>query len=171
MDQLPTPRGRSRRPFTDERKAEYLEALARDGDHAFARLEVGVCTSTVDNHRRKDPDFDAGCEDALHRYRKRFIDELVRRGVDGVERPVFHEGVIVGHVTEYSDRLLLEHLKVVDKRYRNQVDLNVEAHVQTTDLQLDKLQPESRELLERILEIEAAAAARPVEVEGAADES
>ena len=158
-------------PFTPARKEAYLEALAELGDHAFARLEVGVASRTVHAHRQQDSSFDQGCEDAMHRYRKQFIDEVVRRGVKGVERPVFHNGEVVGHVTEYSDKLLLEHLKVLDHRYRNHVNVEVNAHLQTTDLQLDKLQPESRVLLEQILEIEAAAAARPVEVLDAPQES
>ena len=154
----------TRRRFDADRRAAYVEALAREGDSAFARIEVGITAESVRKHRQKDAEFDQACEDAMHTYRKRFIDELVRRGVDGVERPVFHEGVIVGHVTEYSDRLLLEHMKVIDKRYRNQVDIELGGHIQTTDLQLDKLQPESRVLLEQILEIEAAANAREAEL-------
>lgn len=149
--------GRTRGRFNAARRAAYLAALEKDGEHTFARIEVGVSNETVRLHRAGDPEFDQACEDALHRYRQRFIKELVRRGVDGVQRPVFHNGEIVGHVTEYSDKLLLEHLKVIDQRYRNKLELDVKAHIQTTDLQLDKLQPESRVLLEQILEIEAAA--------------
>jgi hypothetical protein len=158
MDHAPSIRGLTRRNFTAERKAAYLAALELDGEHAFARIEVGVSDETIRDHRRKDSDFDLACEDAQHRYRKKFIDELVRRGVEGVEKPVFHEGVIVGHVTEYSDKLLMEHLKVIDARYRNKLELEVAAHIQTTDLNLDQLQPESRDLLQQILVIEAAAA-------------
>jgi len=149
--------GRNSHTFDEDRRKDYVDALAREGDPAFARIEVGISDQTVRKYRRKDADFDAACEDALHSYRKRFIDELVRRGVDGVEKPVFQNGVIVGHVTEYSDKLLLEHIKVIDRRYRDKLELEMSAHITTTDLQLDKLQPESRELLQRILEIEAAA--------------
>tara|TARA_R110000796_G_scaffold41179_2_gene101966 strand:+ start:15326 stop:15829 length:504 start_codon:yes stop_codon:yes gene_type:complete len=145
------------RLFTQERRDKYLAALEQDGEHTFARIEVGITAQTIRQHRAKDVEFDQACEDAQQRYRKRFVDELVRRGVDGVEKPVFHEGMIVGHVTEYSDRLLLEHLKVVDKRYRNQLDLEVGAHITTAALNLETLQPESRALLEQILVIEAAA--------------
>tara|TARA_R110000796_G_scaffold235148_1_gene354120 strand:- start:98 stop:613 length:516 start_codon:yes stop_codon:yes gene_type:complete len=151
-------RGVTRRNFTAERKDQYLAALEKDGEHAFARIEVGVSDECVRDHRRKDVLFDQACEDSMHTYRKRFIDELVRRGVEGVEKPVFHEGVIVGTVTEYSDKLLMEHLKVIDARYRNKLELEVAAHIQTSDLNLEQLQPESRLLLEQILVIEAAAA-------------
>jgi len=156
MDQKITREGAGT-AFNEKRRAAYVAALEQDGEHVFARIEVGVSDYTIWNHRKKNPEFDQACEDALHTYRKRFINELVRRGVDGVEKPVFHEGEIVGHVTEYSDKLLMEHLKVIDKRYRKQLDLQVEAQIQTTDLQLDKLQPESRVLLEQILKIEAKA--------------
>lgn len=157
----PTPAS-TRRRFDENRRQAYIDALRTDGEANFARIEVGVSDETVAAHRKKDAEFDAACEDALHTYRKRFIDELVRRGVDGVEKPVFHNGEVVGHVTEYSDRLLLEHLKVVDRRYREKLQLEVQTHIQTSNLQLDKLQPESRLLVQQILEIEAAAEAREV---------
>ena len=160
MESEPSYAARAWTRFDAERKAAYLAALEQDGEHTFARIEVGVSSETVRLHRQKDADFDTACDDALHTYRKKFIDELVRRGHEGVEKPVFHEGVIVGHVTEYSDRLLMEHLKVIDRRYRNQLEVDLAATIQTTDLQLDKLQPESRALLEQILVIEAAAAER-----------
>ena len=152
-----TIQGYTRAPFTAERKAAYIESLEQDGEHTFARLAVGVCDGTVSNHRRDDAAFDQACEDAQHTYRKKFIDELVRRGVNGVEKPVFHNGEIVGHVTEYSDRLLMEHLKVIDQRYRDKLQIDMAAHITSTDLQLDKLQPESQVLLQQILEIEAKA--------------
>lgn len=41
-------------------------------------------------------------------------DEAHRRGVDGVEKPVYQGGVLVGTVTEYSDTLL--NLKLRGKR-------------------------------------------------------
>lgn len=151
------PRGGIADRFTQERRDEYLAALEQDGEHTFARIAVGITSETIRQHRKKDEIFDQACEDAKQRYRKRFVDELVRRGVEGIEKPVFHEGVIVGHVTEYSDRLLLEHLKVVDHRYRNQLDVEVGAHITSTALNLETLQPESRALLEQILAIEAAA--------------
>lgn len=149
--------GLTRGPFKAERKQAYVEALEKAGEHVFARMEVGVSHQTIALHRREDAEFAQACEDALHSYRKTFIDELVRRGVNGVEKPVFHNGEIVGHVTEYSDRLLMEHLKVIDKRYRDKLEIDMAAHITSTDLNLDKLQPESRILLQQILEIEATA--------------
>ena len=38
-------------------------------------------------------------------------DEAYRRAVEGVRRPVFHGGVKVGEITEYSDRLLIQLLR------------------------------------------------------------
>ena len=38
-------------------------------------------------------------------------DEAVRRAVEGVPRPVFYQGQIVGAVQEYSDELLIRMLK------------------------------------------------------------
>lgn len=44
----------------------------------------------------------------------RLEDEATRRGVEGVEKPVYQGGVLVGTVTEYSDTLL--NLKLRGKR-------------------------------------------------------
>ena len=154
-------RGGTNRVFDTDRKAAYVQALEKDGDHAFARIEVGITQQSVSTHRKKDVEFDLACEDAMQAYRKTFIDEIVRRGRDGIEEPIFKDGELVGHTTKYSDKLLLEHTKVVDDRYQTKLQLDVAAHITTTELDLEKLQPESRELLQRILEIEAAAA--PIE--------
>jgi len=45
-------------------------------------------------------------------------DEAVRRAVDGVEKPVFYKGKIVGYTLEYSDYLLLKLLAAYRKNWR-----------------------------------------------------
>lgn len=156
----PFKRGTRQPKFLDAHKAAYVEALAENGDMAFARIEIGFSDTTIRNHRASDAEFDQACDDAMHRYRKKFVDEMVRRGVDGIEEPVFYLGTVVGYVTRYSDRLLMEHLKVVDPRYQTTVKVDQTSHVTTTDLNLETLQPESRELLRQIIEIEKQAHAR-----------
>lgn len=44
----------------------------------------------------------------------RLEDEATRRGVEGVEKPIYQQGALVGTVTEYSDTLL--NLKLRGKR-------------------------------------------------------
>ena len=49
-------------------------------------------------------------------------DEAVRRAKDGVERPVYQGGKLVGHVQEYSDTLLIFLLKGArPEKYRDRV--------------------------------------------------
>ncbi len=152
-------------PFDDDRKAKYVEALTERGEADYARIIVGITAQTVREHRKKYPEFDQSCENALILYRQRFVDELVRRGVDGVEEPVYYLGQVVGTVTRYSDRLLMEHLKVIDPRYQTKVQVEQTTHITTADLQLDTLQPESRELLQQIIEIESRAAEQRTEAD------
>ncbi len=38
-------------------------------------------------------------------------DEAMRRAIDGVEKPVFRGGEVVGHVRDYSDSMLMFLLK------------------------------------------------------------
>ena len=49
-------------------------------------------------------------------------DEAVRRAKDGVEKPVYQGGKLVGHVQEYSDTLLIFLLKGArPEKYRDRV--------------------------------------------------
>jgi len=71
-------------------------------------------------------------------------DEADRRAVDGVERPVYHKGEVVGYIKEYSDQMLALQLKAGNPdKYaeRKQVDvkgvmlnLNIEGVRRETDV-------------------------------------
>ncbi|MCB9852655.1 MAG: hypothetical protein H6819_06140 [Phycisphaerales bacterium] len=62
--------------------------------------------STLKNWRRADAEFAEKLESARAEAADTLELEARRRAVDGVERPVFHKGEIVGHTREYSDSLL-----------------------------------------------------------------
>lgn len=114
--------------FFDERaKARYLELLSRSGQQSSSAYQVGVTAKTVQAHARQNPEFKAACGDALDRYRERIDGEVRRRGLEGVEEPVFFQGIVVGWLRKYSDQLLLAHAKrhVPEYRDRVQADLNV----------------------------------------------
>jgi len=56
---------------------------------------------------------------SYRRYKDSLTRELTRRARDGVQKPVFYKGEIVGHTTEYSDRLLELAAKAHDTRFRD----------------------------------------------------
>jgi hypothetical protein len=54
-----------------------------------------------------DPAYKPKFEAAIRRGVTVLADEAIRRGREGVRKPVFYKGKIVGYVQEYSDTLLL----------------------------------------------------------------
>lgn len=121
------PKPRSYGFFDERAKARYLELFSRSGQQSSCAYQVGVTTATIQAHTRKDPEFKAACGEALNRYRERIDGEIRRRGLEGVEEPVFFQGIVVGWLRKYSDQLLLAHAKrhVPEYRDRVQADVNV----------------------------------------------
>ena len=116
-------------PIKDARRSAVLAALAETGVVTSACRAAGVDRSTVFRWRQDDPEFAAEWEDALEQAADRFESEAIRRAVEGVEDPVFHQGVIVGHVVKYSDNLLVNVIRAKREAYRNQGTVQVNANV------------------------------------------
>lgn len=92
--------------MTDEKKAELLAMVEADGNVTMAAKRAGVSRNSVYYQRKVDPDFDAAMEEAIEVAIAKLENEARRRAVDGVDKPVYQQGQLVGHVTEYSDKLL-----------------------------------------------------------------
>ena len=88
-----------------------LEALALGMSPMRAANAAGVGRSTAYLWRQEDPEFAAKWDEAVAEGIDRLEDEAFRRAVKGVKRPVYRGGVLVGEITEYSDRLLMFLLK------------------------------------------------------------
>lgn len=88
------------------RKQKVLRRMAEHGCLAFAARESNISLTTLKNWRRDDAEFAEQLENARAEAAEGLELEARRRGVDGIERPVFHRGKIVGHVRDYSDSLL-----------------------------------------------------------------
>jgi hypothetical protein len=111
--------------LTEKQRAGWLEKLRADpkiGNKA-ALAEIGVRAS-----RKQiavllaDPEFRETYEEARGRHPDQLEAEALRRAVDGVDEPVFHDGEVVGHVRKYSDRLLMAILKARHPAYRERVE-------------------------------------------------
>ncbi len=156
-------------PLTPERRERFLAALSECGNIGQAAREatpgaVGDASSTFREARRNDPTLDAAVEDALEAYRDKIRAEAHRRGVVGIPVDVRDpNGVVIGSKLVASDRVLLELMR--GRLAEHQPVKRVEAIVQQTvkqdpsnslGLELEKLLPESREDLRRVLERELA---------------
>lgn len=89
-----------------------LEALASGMSPTPAARAAGVGRSTAYLWRQSDPDFAAKWDEAVADGIDLLEEEVRRRAVDGVnERPIYHRGVQVGEIKDYSDKLLIFLLK------------------------------------------------------------
>lgn len=97
-------------PRTRQQVARFLQITAGGVRFVKAAKAVKLRWPTLRGYCRWHPEiralYDLGMkigEEVRHCLRE---DEVDRRGVEGVRKPVRYKGVIVGHVTEYSDKCL-----------------------------------------------------------------
>lgn len=147
--------------FTAERKNRYLDKLRETGERSLARAAVCVSKGTVQRHRSEDPIFRAAEDEARVQHAAVYSQEMFRRGVTGIQKPVYGSqgpqmGVgVVGWVTEYSDRLLMEQARRFEAEYTPKTKVETTS-ISSTALGLSDLSPESQDDLRRILERELA---------------
>jgi len=119
--------------FDDERKAEFLKKLATCGNLQVACRALSVSTVTIHRARKYDGAFAEAYDEAMLAAHWTWEAEAVRRGVEGIEKPIYYKGELVDTIKEYSDQLLIFLLKgAFPERYRERVDIK----------QTDKLQAE-----------------------------
>jgi len=115
---------RKPRQATDEVCAAFVAALEDVGLATTAAARIGADLRELYLRRKNDGDFRQAWEEAQELYVDRLEAEAYRRGVEGWEEPVFHNGVQVGAIRKYSDQLLVAQLKGRRPRvYRERVDV------------------------------------------------
>lgn len=72
---------------------------------------VGISRTVVYQERQRDEVFAVQWADVEEKTTEAMEREAYRRGVEGVEKPVYQGGKLVGRVNEYSDTLLIFMLK------------------------------------------------------------
>lgn len=110
----------------DAQKQRYLKEVALWGTVSAGCKAAHVDAGTVLRWRAEDEHFlqlESEARDIL-------IDsmeaEAYRRGVKGVQRPVYQGGALAGYVTEYSDLLLQLMLRANrPEKYREKNDIQV----------------------------------------------
>ncbi len=109
-----------------KKKAVFLEAYAEIGTITHAAMRAQVDRTTIYRWRDSDPVFAAALDEADLMAAERLEQEARRRAVDGVEKPVWHKGQMVGSVREYSDTLLIFLLKgALPDKYRERVSSEI----------------------------------------------
>jgi hypothetical protein len=92
-------------------KAKFIEAFSATGNVSAAAKLAGVGRRTHYDWLKEDEAYKVAFADAVDEAADRLEVEARRRAVTGNVKPVFHKGVQVGTVREYSDTLLIFLLK------------------------------------------------------------
>lgn len=101
---------------TPQHRKAFLEALAAGKVPAVACKEADLGYTTVHQWRRDDEEFARAWDDAAEHGIDLLEQEARRRAYEGVDRPVYQGGEMVGVVREYSDTLMTVLLKGRRKR-------------------------------------------------------
>ena len=102
---------RPRARFAPRQVAHFFRLLSASGSVSLAAKRSGLGRTQLYEHRKRNPAFAARWDKAMELGVARVRDEVFRRAVSGIKRPVFHQGEMVAKVKHYDNRLLWSLLK------------------------------------------------------------
>ena len=118
----------------------FLAELARVGIVGAACKKAGIGRSTAYKTYKDDPAFASAWDLALDDAADSMESEAIRRGTEGVDKPVYQQGVEVGTIREYSDTLLIFMLKAVrPEKFRDRSEVKRTGKVDVSKLSDDEL--------------------------------
>ncbi|RMD89771.1 MAG: hypothetical protein D6807_03020 [Alphaproteobacteria bacterium] len=91
--------------WTSRRRRLFLDALRASANVSAAARRAGMSRSAAYALRQSDASFRAQWDDALEEALDALEEELRRRALEGVEKPVFYGGKPCGTIRSYSDQL------------------------------------------------------------------
>ena len=100
-------------------KAAFLEAYAKTGIVRPAAEIAGVSRQTVYEWQEHDEAFTIGFNQARQAADDAIRAEIHRRAIEGIDKPVYQGGRMVGTIREYSDTLLIFQAKARMPEYRD----------------------------------------------------
>lgn len=105
-------------------KKQFLEHFAGTGNITESATAVGIRRRVVYEWQERDDEFCLAFREAEIQATETMEAEARRRGMLGVDEPVFHQGEVVGAVKKYSDTLLIFMLKArAPEKYRERVQM------------------------------------------------
>src|SRR3990167_5620358 len=103
---------------------EFLQKLSEYGNVSQAAKSLDINPVYLYKLRREFPELKVIWDRAARIGAKALEDEARRRAYEGVNKPVFHEGEVCGHIRQYSDTLLIFLLKAhFPEKYRENVSI------------------------------------------------
>jgi len=119
--------GRKNKASIEKKKKIFLDVLARTGQVKLAAQAAGWTNSSWPYViRKKDEKFAQDWDDAEAAAVHEVLEpEAMRRAVEGVKKPIYYKGQLVGEELVYSDSLLIRLLEAGNKRkYGRQTNVN-----------------------------------------------
>jgi len=104
-------RNRARARYALAWRPRFLAILALSKAPMMAARAAKVHYNTVRNHRKWDPDFEAQCVAAEEHAIQLLHDVTMKSAIEGECEPVFWQGIPVGHIRKYDNRLRIEMLR------------------------------------------------------------
>lgn len=109
----------SYRKFTPELKQRFLTMLQLHGRTGLAANHAGVNSETIRQHRKKDPDFDTACREALDLYHETTVAAITHQARAGMyDRKWDKEGNLISERWSTEQRLREILLKRGDSSYQ-----------------------------------------------------
>lgn len=115
---LTSQRAGKSKALVQARHDTFLEGLRTHGCITLAAKTAGISREAAYWRRGKNPVYAAAWAEALELAADRLEMEARRRAVDGWDEPIFHQGLQVGVVRKYSDRLLEVLLRGAREKFR-----------------------------------------------------
>ena len=100
-----------RKYWTLSIQLRFIEVFETTANISAACRVIGFSRTAVYRRRKRDQEFADAWAEAEQVAADALEAELWRRGVEGIDRPIMHQGKQVGTVKEYSDLALIALIK------------------------------------------------------------
>lgn len=111
----------------DHEKEAFLLDLREHGLETTAARNAGVRMALVRKAYDDDEIFRQSAEEIVDLFVDKAEQELYRRAVHGIDKPVFHQGIQTDTMKEYSDTLLIKYMTARrPKQYGNKQQITGE---------------------------------------------
>ncbi|OGN89789.1 MAG: hypothetical protein A2158_01600 [Chloroflexi bacterium RBG_13_46_14] len=107
------------------RRKRFLDGYRKHHAVGRAARYAGISRRQVYRWIENSKEFAQEFEDVKREVIEQLEMEADRRAMKGVRKPVFYQGLPVGHIQEYSDSLLMFRLKALDpEKYRERHEVS-----------------------------------------------
>ena len=123
--------------FTATKKALFLKTYRLTGNVTRGAEAADIDRRTFYHWKDSDKKFTESAEDAENAYVDGLEVEADRRAHDGVEEPVFYQGVRCGTVRKYSDTLLMFRLNGLrPEKYKRVEKREISGRIDVCDVEI-----------------------------------